>query len=79
MSFAIHQSRKHPAKYLCTALREDFGSVPAALGAELGELRFLRMSHEVAEETPALAESYQAIVAGIQARGYHLLTFEAVD
>jgi uncharacterized protein YcgL (UPF0745 family) len=73
MHVAIHQSLASPSIYLFTRKKNDFASLPSDLAAELGELRFLRMSRDRTEETPSLARAMDDIVRGVISRGYHVI------
>jgi hypothetical protein len=73
MHVAIHQSLASPSIYLFTRKKKRLRLAPSDLAAELGELRFLRMSRDRTEETPSLARAMDDIVRGVISRGYHVI------
>ncbi len=79
MHFAIHQSRKNPTTYVFLRDRDALDAVPEGILEELGKVKFLRMSREKEDETPAIASKYQEIVQNIGSRGYHLIMWASQD
>ncbi len=73
MHVAIHQSLSAPSTYLFTRRKNEFASLPPDLAAQLGEIRFLRMSRDRTEETPSLARAMDDIIRGVVSRGYHVI------
>jgi len=77
MSFAIMQSKKRPRTYLFLPRRDDVSAVPPALMDDVGEMKYLRTAHAAQDETAAMARHYAAIVDGIAAKGYHVISWPA--
>lgn len=73
MRFAIHQSVVSPSMYLFTRKKNEFSQVPPEIAAQLGDVRYLRMSRDRAEETPSLARAMDDIIRGVVSKGYHVM------
>lgn len=75
MRFAIHQSADVPTSYLLTMARDDFSAVPADILAELGRIKYLRMSRSKTSETPIIARMYPSIRQHLVEHGFYVLSW----
>ncbi|NDY56869.1 hypothetical protein G3N56_08960 [Desulfovibrio sulfodismutans] len=73
MRFAIHRSISSPSMYLFTRKKSEIPELPPDIAAQLGDVKYLRMSRDRTEETPTLARAMDDIVRGVVSMGYHVM------
>lgn len=71
-SYAIHQSREYPNKYLITRNRDDFQTVPPEALDSLGEVDFIKETRDLSEDPMDLGAPLETVIKEIEEKGYYM-------
>lgn len=71
-NYAIHRSREYPNHYLITRNRNDFQTVPPEALDSLGEVDFVKETHDLSEDNMDLGAPLEEVMKNVEQHGYYM-------
>jgi uncharacterized protein YcgL (UPF0745 family) len=71
-NYAIHRSREYPNRYLITRNRNDFQTVPPEALDSLGEVDFIKETHDLSEDNLDLGAGLDQVQREVEEKGYFM-------